>query len=394
MNPLNFHIDNDELIVRLDGRLDSRNARQFGTDINELVSAYPGKPVILDCENLELISSAGLRTVLQLKQSVNDVRLVNVNPTVFDVLQNTGFTEIMEVQRAYRVFSVKGCEEIGQGANGVVYRYDEDTIVKSFRNPDSLPEIQRERKLARTAFVLGVPTAISYDVVRLEDGGYGAVYELLNAKSYIKVLISGEKSLDELVRMSVDLLRIIHSRQVKPETIPDMLTTAMRWVNDVRPLLTPGEFEKLKGLVEAVPQDMHLIHGDYHFKNIMLQGNESLLIDMDTLCYGHPIFELAAMFNAYRGFLETDPEESTRFLGIPAETAAEIWDKSLRLYMNGADEATIRAVEQKAMLFGHMRIMGRVLRKKLMDNPYDRGVCENSQRRVSELLPVVDSLTF
>jgi hypothetical protein len=200
--------------------------------------------------------------------------------------------------------------------------------------------------------------------------------------------------LDELVRMSVDLLRIIHSRQVKPETIPDMLTTAMRWVNDVRPLLTPGEFEKLKGLVEAVPQDMHLIHGDYHFKNIMLQDNESLLIDMDTLCYGHPIFELAAMFNAYRGFLETDPEESVRFLGIPAETAAEIWDKSLRLYMNGADEATIRAVEQKAMLFGHMRIMGRVLRKKLMDNPYDRGVCENSQRRVSELLPVVDSLTF
>jgi hypothetical protein len=81
-------------------------------------------------------------------------------------------------------------------------------------------------------------------------------------------------------------------------------------------------------------------------------------------------------------------------LGIPAETAAEIWDKSLRLYMNGADEARIRAVEQKAMLIGHMRIMGRVLRKKLMDNPYDREVCENSHRRVSELLPVVDSLTF
>jgi anti-anti-sigma factor len=161
VNPLNFRIDNDELIIRLDGRLDSKNARQFGTDINELVSTYPGKSVILDCENLELISSAGLRTVLQLKQSLNDVKLVNVNPTVFDVLQNTGFTEIMEVQRAYRVFSVKGCEEIGQGANGVVYRYDEDTIVKSFRNPDSLPEIQWERELARTAFVLGIPTAIS-----------------------------------------------------------------------------------------------------------------------------------------------------------------------------------------------------------------------------------------
>ncbi len=394
MTLLNYRFDKDGLTIKLEGRVDSKNAKQIGTNIHELISAHPAEPVILDCENLELISSAGLRTVLRLKQSVSDIKLINVNSTVFDVLQTTGFTEIMDVQRAYRVFSVKDCEKIGQGANGVVYRYDEDTIVKTFRNPDSLPEIQRERELARTAFVLGVPTAISYDVVRLEDGSFGAVYELLDAKSYIKALVDGEKPLDELVSMSIDLLKFIHSRQVKPGTMPDMRSIALGWVGDVRTLTTPGEYEKLRELVEAVPRDMRMIHGDYHFKNIMLQGNESLLIDMDTLCHGHPVFELAAMVNAYRGFLETEPEESMRFLGIPAETAAEIWEKSLRLYLNGADEPTIRAVEQKAMLIGHMRIMGRVLRKNLMDNPFDRRVCENSHRRVSELLQVVDSLTF
>ncbi len=152
--------------------------------------------------------------------------------------------------------------------------------------------------------------------------------------------------------MSVELLRLIHSRRVRPETMPDMRGIALGWVDDVRALLPPEEFEKLRGLVEAVPQDMHMIHGDYHFKNIMLQNNESLLIDMDTLCHGHPIFELASMVNAYRGFWEADPEESRRFLGIPAETAAEIWDKSLRNYLGGADEAAIRSVEQKAMLIG------------------------------------------
>ena len=65
-----------------------------------------------------------------------------------------------EVRKAYRVISVEGCELLGQGANGRVYRIDPDTIVKIYLNPDSLPEIQRERELARLAFVAGVPTAI------------------------------------------------------------------------------------------------------------------------------------------------------------------------------------------------------------------------------------------
>lgn len=394
MSSQNYRIANDRLTVRLEGRLDSGNVKQVDADIRERVNANVIGAITLDCENLDLISSAGLRMVLRLKQSFNDTKLINVNPTVFDVLQTTGFTELMEVQRAYRVISIKGCEAIGQGANGIVYRYDNDTIVKTFRNADALPEIQRERELARTAFVLGVPTAISYDVVRLEDGGFGAVYELLDAKSYIKVLTRGDRSLDELVQMSVDLLKLIHSRQVKPETMPDMRSVALGWADDVDGMLTPGEYDKLRQLVESVPEDMCMLHGDFHFKNIMLQNNESLLIDMDTLCHGHPIFELAAMANAYRGFLEVDPEESIRFLGIPAETAGEIWQKSLRLYLDGADEARVQAVEEKAMLIGHMRIMRRVQHRKMIETPRGRAIYDNSRHRVKALLQVVDSLTF
>ena len=138
------------MTIALDGRLDSGNAKQVEGEIGKLVSVHPKAPVVLDCENLGLVSSAGLRTILRLKQSVSHIRLVNVNPTVFDILQTTGFTELMEVQRAYRVITVKGCEKIGQGANGVVYRYDEDTIVKTFKE---LPH--------NTAAHLAVPFPIS-----------------------------------------------------------------------------------------------------------------------------------------------------------------------------------------------------------------------------------------
>ena len=133
----------------------------------------------------------------------------------------------------------------------------------------------------------------------------------------IKVLINGKKTLDELVDMSVDLLKLIHSRQVRPDSMPDMRQIALGWVDDVRALLTPEEYGKLRDLVEAVPQDMHMVHGDYHFKNIMLQNNESLLIDMDTLCHGHPIFELASMVNAYKGFWRPTRRRAGAFWASP-----------------------------------------------------------------------------
>lgn len=156
LNILKYSNTNDALTISLDGRVDSKNVKQIEAELHKLVSAKSAGPIILDCQKLDLISSAGLRMVLRLKQSISETKLINVSPTVYDVLQTTGFTELMEVHRAYRVISVKDCEKIGEGSNGVVYHYDEDTIVKTYWNPDALPEIQRERELARTAFVLGV----------------------------------------------------------------------------------------------------------------------------------------------------------------------------------------------------------------------------------------------
>jgi aminoglycoside phosphotransferase (APT) family kinase protein len=147
--------------------------------------------------------------------------------------------------------------------------------------------------------------------------------------------------------------------------------------------------------VDAVPDDNHMLHGDYHIKNIMLQDGESLLIDMDTICHGHPIFELGSMFNAYVGFLETDHDMAMRFLGVSYETATALWDKELRLYLDGADEARIREVENKAKLIGHTRILRRQLRRMDRDDPVAaRAVVENSHRHLRELIPITDSLTF
>ena len=394
MAEVNFEKKDNLLVIKLDGYIDSANAGEVESKINDIRAANPSDKIEIDCEKLKYISSAGLRIVLRIKKAVCDTSIINVSPEVYEIFDMTGFTEMMDVRKAFRVISVEGCEVIGQGANGKVYRIDPDTIVKVYLNPDSLPEIERERELARTAFVLGIPTAIPYDVVRIENGGFGSVFELLNAKSFAKLLINGEKSVDEIAKMSVDLLKLIHGTVVKEGSMPDMREVAIGWVKFLKDYLPEDVYAKLEKLVTDIPADLHMMHGDYHIKNVMLQNGEVLLIDMDTLCHGNPVFELASMFNAYYGYCELEPEQIEDFLGITFETANELWQKMLSLYLGTDDKKALEAVENKAKIIGYTRIMRRTIRRKGFETESGRAVIENAKKHIIDLLAVTDSLTF
>lgn len=382
-----------EIRIILEGRIDSDNAILVEEDILGRIEGGEDCPLVLDAQELEYISSSGLRSLLRIRKKHPDIRIVNVSPDVYEIFDMTGFTEMAEIKKAYRKVSVDGCEVIGKGANGTVFRIDRDTIVKVYVNPDSLPEIQRERELARKAFVLGIPTAIPYDVVRVGDG-YGSVFELLNAKSLAEILSKDPGQFDSVLKYSVDLLKTIHSKELPKGEMPDCKATVLGWADFLKDHLPEAQYKKLKALVEAVPEDNHIMHGDYHMKNVMLQDGEALLIDMDTLCLGHPVFEFGSIFNSYIGYSELDPENVQRFLGIPFETALKIWDKTVRLYFETDDEAFVQSVMDKAKVVGYTRVMRRAIRRGSMDDPATLAVVENCRKHFDELLPRVDTLEF
>jgi len=382
-------VTDNELVLQVTGRIDSSNADAFDADLTNAMEGHDGLNVVIDAGGIEYISSAGLRVLLKIIRNTS-LKIVEVSPDVYDILDMTGFVELMDVQKAYRVISVDGCEVIGQGANGKVYRIDDETIVKVYKNPDALPEIQRERELARTAFVLGIPTAIPYDVVRVGEG-YGSVFELLNAKSFAKLLNDGVKTVDEIAELSVNLLKLIHGTEVKEGTLPEMKDQIMKWVTFLDGHLPAEQYDKLYSLVDAVPVSNMMMHGDCHIKNIMLMNGETLLIDMDTICTGNPIFELAQLHNAYVGFSEIDNEHIKSFLGIDYVTSNKLWHKILSLYLETEDEERIQEVNSKAMLIGTARIMRRAIRR-LGEEELAAKQIEVSRKHIEELLPKIDTL--
>ena len=381
------------MTIKLSGRIDSGNAAEVEERIFKEVEGNENEDIVLDAEELEYISSAGLRTILHLRKTNPKLKIINVRSEVYEIFDMTGFTEMIPIEKAYRVVSIEGCEEIGRGANGSIYRIDKDNVVKVYNNADALDEIQHEREVAKLALILGIPTAISYDVVKVGDS-YGSVFELLNASSFSKILANEPDKMDWCVKEYVDMLKLIHGTLVPEGKLPDMKEVAVGWAEFVKEYLPEDAGEKLVSLVNAVPHDDHMIHGDYHTKNLELQNDEVLLIDMDTLAVGHPVFELASMFNAFIGFSETDHEIIKKFQGFDFETSETFWHKVLAAYLGTEDEAKIKEVEDKARIVGYTRLIRRSIRRKGLETEKGRAEIEHWKSELLDLLEKTDTLVF
>ena len=381
------------MTINLCGWIDSTNAAEHEKEIMAQLEGQSDKTVIIDVNRLQYISSAGLRVLLRVRKLYPDMRIVGANPEVYEVLSMTGFTEMMPVEKAYRVVSVEGCEEIGRGANGTIYRIDQDNVVKVYNNADALADIQHEREVAKLALILGIPTAISYDVVRVGES-YGSVFELLNARSFSKILETEPEKMDWCVKEYVDLLKKIHGTLVPAGKLPDMKETVLSWARFMQDYLPEEAGKKLLAMVEAVPHDDHMIHGDYHTKNVELQDDEVLLIDMDTLAVGHPVFELASMYNSFIGYSEYDHETILKFQGFDFETGSTFWRKSLAAYLETDCEAKIREVENKARIIGYTRMIRRSIRRKGMETEAGRAEIALWKGELLSLLEETNTLLF
>ena len=88
-----------ELIVALEGGLDSNSAPQLETELKSCIKSID--KLTLDFEKLNYISSAGLRVLLSAQKKLKKkggVTVKNVSEGVREVFELTGFTRLMTVE--------------------------------------------------------------------------------------------------------------------------------------------------------------------------------------------------------------------------------------------------------------------------------------------------------
>ena len=386
--------EKDQVIIFLKGKIDSNNSPQVRKELESIVAANPGMEPVLDAEELSYISSAGLRVLLQLTKTLGKpLTLRNVTPEVYEIFDVTGFTDVLNVRKKLRELSVEGCEIIGRGAIGTVYRIDDDTIVKVYEIPDCLPMIENEQKRAKQAFLNGIPTAISYDVVKVGDK-YGSVFEMLKASTYNDLLVEHPERTEEIVRQYARFIRQLHTVEMERGELPEAKKQFLSYLDELGGILPKELRERLRALFAAMPENLHVIHGDIQMKNVMLNGDEPMLIDMDTLSVGDPVFDLMGLYLAYMQFNEDEPTNTQDFLGLSEERCTAIWRDTLKNYFDGLDAAALETAEKKIIAVSSVRFLYLIAVLGIGKPELKQIRIDHTLSRLSELVSELDSLAL
>lgn len=87
-----------ELSVALAGRLDTNTAPELEKALNASLDGV--NTLVIDMEQLDYVSSAGLRVLLAAQKTMNkqgEMKVLHVNETIMEIFEVTGFSDILTI---------------------------------------------------------------------------------------------------------------------------------------------------------------------------------------------------------------------------------------------------------------------------------------------------------
>lgn len=347
-----FDLSNGVLNLMLEGRLDTEAAVKFDAAIAEICKNNPHDSLVLDAEKLEYVASSGLRTILKMVKTEKNFSMVNVSEAVYGVFEMTGFSRIMNISKALRKIDLEKCERIGFGGNGAVYRVSEDEIVKVNYNPSTYDSLHLELNKAKEAFLLGIPTAISFDMVDCGEGKRGVVYETIKSKTLGETIQSEPERMEELTEQYIAQLNTLHATRTDNPVFGSAKDNYRKQVEDASKYYTEEEALMLHKILEVLPEGDRLVHCDAHPKNIMIQNGEMLWIDMEQMALGHPIYDIISIAVVLNGM--NNDEMTMNICGMDNATVAKMKDCFIRKYFKTEDPEMI---QKYSSLFDVLRLI-------------------------------------
>ena len=85
--------------LKIIGRLDTTTAPELEATVDGCIAGL--KELVMDCSELEYVSSAGLRVILKAQKLMNaqgTMKVMNVNETIMEVFEITGFADILNIE--------------------------------------------------------------------------------------------------------------------------------------------------------------------------------------------------------------------------------------------------------------------------------------------------------
>ena len=367
----------DRRTVVITGNLDSNTAPKLEAQLD--VTGV--REIVVDFTECPYISSAGIRILLMAhrRMAAAGGKFIarNLSPTVREIFDLTGISRVITITKTAREISIEGRELLSSGVCGDCFRLDDETVVKLYKDGVDLGMAELEKRYAQAAFVLGIPTAVSYDVVTCGTRS-GIVFELLNAELFSAVIRRDPQQIDRHAKRLADLATSLHAAKGDEEVLPRLKDRIRDYINQLHGVFEPAEIALLLARLEVIPDADTCVHFDLHSSNIMEQDGELVIIDMGDFSIGSNYFDIGLLYLIY-GL----PELGICALATKIDTAqgVQFWNSFAAHYFAGRPAEERAFFDANRYFLASLRIVCAISYLPFMRDQF----C----RQVRELLPKI-----
>ena len=155
----------------------------------------------------------------------------------------------------------------------------------------------------------------------------------------------------ELGKKMGALMKLLHTTDMSDELLPQMSEKVNQWIDSLEDkYLSHEDAELMRSLAGAIPETDTLVHGDFHEGNVMVQDDELILIDMDDISIGNPLFDLADHYLSHVVSAKANYDSVLQAMGIKAETAIAMRKYTMMEYLGTDEEKVLEAYDEKMQL--------------------------------------------
>lgn len=339
--------------VDIPSRLDGSTASAFERSLAQIGI----RDFVFDFGECRFVSSAGIRVLLsafkRLSNSGGSLVGCNISEEVHSVFEISGLSQIIRMEKKRREITLDGVKPISAGLCGECFRLDEEAIVKLYLEGVDPSVAEQEKKYAKAAFVMGIPTAISYDVVSCGNRT-GVVFEMLDASLFSEVIRNDLANLDSHAQTLTDVMKTLHTSVGDPAVLPNMKARFRDYLLEISSFLNEQENLYLLEKLESIPDAVTCVHFDLHSSNLMIRDGEPIIIDMGDFSIGHYLFDVGLMFTIY-GIPELAfCELATK---IPVDVGFEFWRSFERHFFADKSAEEYAFFDENRYFFGSLRII-------------------------------------
>jgi len=191
--------------------------------------------------------------------------------------------------------SVVEARPIAVGRTAEIYPWDDERVIKLYRDGSSRAYVAREARVSRAAHRLGLPAPSVYDAETEDglweiDGRLGVVYDWVDGPTMLRDLANRPWMVVAHSKALAALHAQVHS--ASGSGLPDLRERLAGMIDRVE-----GLPERLRAAARSVlaelPDGGKVCHGDFHPDNVLLQEDGPMIVDWGPASCGHPCADVA-----------------------------------------------------------------------------------------------------